>query len=348
MKIDQRLLVIAISVVLFSCRAESQPSFHNPVKQSGADPWNTYVNGYYYYTNTTASNITIWKTKNLADLANAEKKIVWTPPAGTAYSRNLWAPEIHYIQGKWYVYFAADDGDNHNHRLYVLENASPDPLQGSWTFKGKISTADDHWAIDGSVFETDGQLYMIWSGWQGTGNGEQDIYIAKMDTPWSLEGERVLISAPQYPWEKHGDLNNDPEISHLDVNEGPQILIHANDIFLVYSASACWTDTYALGLLRAKKGDNLLDPSSWKKDPDPVFKQSPTNGVYGTGHNSFFKSPDGREDWILYHANSNPGDGCGGKRAARMQPFTWNPDGSPNFGEPVSESTALPLPSGTK
>jgi hypothetical protein len=89
-----------------------------------------------------------------------------------------------------------------------------------------------------------------------------------------------------------------------------------------------------------------MDPASWKKSPQPVFTQSKENGVYAPGHNSFFKSPDGREDFILYHANSKPGLGCGRFRSPRAQRFSWKKDGTPDFGVPVKEGVELPAPSG--
>ena len=153
--------------LLLSLPAFSQHTFTNPLLPSGADPWSIHKDGYYYYTNTLGDRIDIWKTKNLADLKTAERKTIWTPPSGTVYSKEIWAPEIHFIQGKWFVYFAADDGKNDNHRLYVLENTSADPLTGEWIFKGKISDSNDKWAIDGSVFTHKDQLYMVWSGWEG-------------------------------------------------------------------------------------------------------------------------------------------------------------------------------------
>lgn len=325
----------------------AQQAFTNPLLPSGPDPWVTLHDGFYYYTNSTGRNVTIWKTKNMGDLKSAEKKVIWTPPQKGAYSKEIWAPEIHYFQGRWYVYFAADSGNNVNHRIYVLENASQDPLQGTWTLKGKLSTPEDRWAIDASVFENKGKLYAIWSGWKGDINGEQDIFIAKMKNPWTMEGSRTLISAPTYKWETIGDLNNPNDVNHVNVNEGPEILKHDGKLFLIYSASGCWTDYYALGMLTASVNADLLKASSWIKTDHPVFKQSPENHVYGTGHNSFFTSPDGKEDYILYHANSEPGQGCGSHRSPRAQKFTWNADGSPNFGEPVAAGVSLPLPSGT-
>ena len=335
---------ILASVLLTNGYAQPAKTFTNPLLPAGADPWCIYKNGYYYYTNTTGRNITLWKTTSIAALKTAEKKVVFNPPLTGPYSKELWAPEIHFLQGKWYIYFAADSGRNINHRLWVLENSSTDPLKGEWIMKGKLITPDDKWSIDGSLFEHKKQLYVIWSGWQGEANGSQDIYIAKMKNPWTVEGERSKLSTPELPWETHGDLSNKDDVPHVNVNEGPEVLVHNNKLFLIYSASGCWTDFYALGMLTASAASDPMQLSSWKKSPQPVFKQSKENGVYAPGHNSFFKSPDGKEDWILYHANASPGQGCGRFRSPRAQKFSWNKDGSPNFGVPVKEGVRLAVP----
>ncbi len=352
MKITKLFLLSAVlsATMLFGQSASMPPpaqpakSIVNPLLPVGPDPWVVYKDGFYYYMNTTITNLTVWKTRSLADIKSAKKKIVWTPPATGPYSHDLWAPEIHFLQGKWYIYFAADAGDNQTHRIYVIENSKPDPLQGTWEFKGKIADPADKWAIDASVFEDQGRIYMIWSGWEADENGTQSIYIARLNDPWTVESQRTRISTPEFPWEKVGDV--DPKIlpgnpPHIDVNEGPEILKHEDKIFLTYSASACWTDYYALGMLTAASGSDLLDATSWKKSSQPVFQQSPEAHAYATGHNSFFKSSDGR-DWILYHANSQPHQGCGWHRAPRAQPFTWKADGTPDFGKPVPARIPIP------
>lgn len=340
------LFVFAVLLVVsagFRYKVSHEPvpqSFNNPLLSSGADPWTIYKDGYYYYTHTTGNRLEIWKTKNLVNLKTAERKVIWRPPANTSYSKEIWAPELHFVNNKWYMYFAADDGSNDNHRMYVVENPSADPMQGDWEFKGKVADKTDKWAIDGTVFEYKKQLYMLWSGWEGDSNGQQNIYIAKMSDPWTISSERQLLSAPAYEWEKDGSYN-DP---HVRVNEGPQILMNKSRLFLIYSASGCWTDSYTLGMLTFKGEDNLLDAKAWVKSDKPVFAKSIENGVYAPGHNSFFKSVDGKEDWILYHANDKPGQGCGGFRSPRAQRFTWNKDGSPNFGVPVSKNEVLARP----
>ncbi len=189
---------------------------------------------------------------------------------------------------------------------------------------------------------------MIWSGWEGDTNGRQDIYIAKMKNPWTIDGERVRISSPVYEWERHGKLNDSLNPPNVYVNESPQILKNKRKVFLIYSASGCWTDEYSLGMLTLKGRRKLLDSSRWLKSPVPVFTKSTVNNVYAPGHNSFFKSPDKTEDWIIYHANSKPGQGCGRNRSPRAQKFTWNKDGSPYFGVPVIEDELLTVPSDKK
>jgi GH43 family beta-xylosidase len=321
-----------------------QKTFTNPLLSSGADPYSFYKDGFYYYTNTKGDRIDLWRTKDLADLKTAEHKTIYKPEEGTMHSKELWAPEIMFLQSKWYAYFAADDGNNNHHRLYVLENDNADPMQGNWMFQGKLADSSDKWAIDADIFNYKHQLYIAWSGWPDDINGEQDIYIARMKDPLSIESKRVRISKPQYDWETKGNLPDPSNPPHVDVNEGPQFLVHDGRLFIVYSASGCWTDAYALGLL-SFKGSDPLDSSSWHKSGKPVFKESVRNGVYAPGHNSFFKSPDGKEDWILYHANDKAGEGCGVYRSPRAQKFSWNKDGTPYFGEPVKTGVAIDIPS---
>jgi len=333
-----------------------RPTFTNPLfPRVGPDPWAIFHEGKYYYMHTMKDSIVLWVTEDITDVKNAPKKTIWIP-TDPSNSHNVWAPEIHNIDGKWYVYFAADDGNTDNHQLYVIENTNKDPFEGTFEMKGRIST-DEHnnWAIDGSVFTHKGDVYMVWSGWQTrrVDTETQCIYIAKMENPWTLGSERVLISKPELEWETHwkNESGWNPPYT-IYVNEGPQPLKSPNDkyIHIAYSASGVWTPYYALGLLTAGTEDDLLNPETWKKSSQPVFRQSPENGVYGTGHNSFFKSPDGTEDYILYHARDTEVDppGEGDRRTPRAQKFTWDENDYPVFGTPLPTSEVLAKPSGIK
>lgn len=333
-----------LSVSSGICQTQGNTAtFSNPLLQTGPDPWVIPKDGFYYYCHTTGRNITLWKTKNLAELSKTSGIVVWTPPATGNYSKELWAPELHFLEGKWYVYVAADDGKNDNHRVWVLENPDADPTTTNWTLKGQITDPTNRWAIDMSIFEINRQLYAIWSGWEGAENVSQNIYIARLKNPWTIDGTRTKISTPEYSWEKMGS-------GPLPVvNEGPQFLRQSDNsgkIFIVFSASGCWTDNYSLGLLEADANADLMLASSWKKASEPIFNGNPEGKAYAPGHNSFFKSPDGKEHWILYHANPEAGQGCGNKRSPRMQPFTWNADGTPNLGTPIALGKEISQPSG--
>jgi GH43 family beta-xylosidase len=315
-------------------------SFTNPLLSSGPDPWVIQKDTLYYYSNTLGNRISVYQTNKMSALSGSRITTVWTPPVSGPYSKEIWAPEIHFLQNKWYVYFAADDGSNLNHRIYAIECDDADPMTGTWTFKGKIAdTADDRWAIDASVFEYNAQMYMIWSGWPGSVNTEQDIYIARMKDPLTIEGARVKISSPTNDWEKAG--------APPAVNEGPEAIINpSGQLVLTFSASGCWTDNYALGFLLLKSGGDPLNPADWTKSATPIFQTVPGNGAYSPGHNGFFTSRDGKESWIIYHANALAGQGCGDTRSPRMQKYTWNADGTPNFGAPVKINEQLHKPGG--
>jgi GH43 family beta-xylosidase len=323
-------------------------TFTNPLLTSGPDPWVIQKDSLYYYTNTSGDRLKLWRTTAMSKLKNAFVQTIWIKPATGPNSQNIWAPELHYLDGKWYMYYTAgSSNDQSTQRIFVFENTSADPLSGSWTDKGKVADPSaDYFAIDATVFENNGKRYLIWSGRATASDITERLYIAQMSSPWTLSTSRSLISSPQYSWEMIG---SSPVSSLPQVNEGPEILKGpTGKIFLIYSAAGCWTDDYALGMLTLKDNGDPLNAADWVKNPNPVFVKRPEAGAYGPGHNAFFKSPDKTEDWIIYHANPLPGQQCGDTRSPRMQKFTWNVDGTPNFGVPVSINTPIPHPSGEK
>jgi len=333
-----KVLIQIVTIFLFTGRAAPSfgavETFTNPVVSNGADPWIIYREGYYYLTYTTGSNVQIHRATRLAGtngIGQAGVIATFYPPA--PFNQDIWAPELHFLRGKTYLYYAADDGNNADHRMFAAESDTTGP---TFTFvaKGKVyDPTTDRWAIDGTVLEaTNGSLYFIWSGWPGTQDGLQNLYIAPMSDPLTISGPRVLLATPDQPWESW-------------IEEGPEVLQRDGVVFVVYAANLSWTDNECLGMLVNRDG-NYLNPASWTKSSSPVFATvTTTNGsVYGPGHCGFTKSLDGTEDWIFYHAAKYSGTGW--NRNIRMQSFSWTTNGYPSFGQPVPAGMALPIPSG--
>ena len=337
------LLVVAHFLLVFATSVYGQApaaTFTNPLVRSrdAADPWMVYHEGYYYFTATLDANggIWVWKSRTLAGLDSGTKVKVHTPDSKQR-ARQIWAPELHFINGRWYLYYTASDGVDENHRLYVLESSGRDPL-GPYSFKARVYDAtNDGWAIDPTIFRAPGgRLYLLWVAHvPGNGNG---IRIAPMSNPWTVAGRSALITQAEYDWER----------VRYPINEGPVVLQCASSIFLIYSASDTGTPDYALGMLTHTGGD-VMDPKSWKKSPAPVFSRySGADGnVYGPGHNGFFKSPDGTEDWIIYHGKETSEYTYAG-RTTRAQRFGWRSDGTPEFGRPIPAGVGLKEPSADK
>lgn len=313
------------------------PTFTNPIVASGADPWVVRWEDHYYYCHARGRRILVTRAKELPDIGKGTEVAVWAAPDKGPYSKNVWAPELHRIGRRWYVYFAADDGENRNHRMYALESDADDP-QGAYRFRGKVAAATDRWAIDGTVGWLNGHPYFVWSGWEGTEDVRQDLYIAAMSDPLTVCGDRACISIPEHRWERLAPARA-AKGGPVGVNEGPEFLERNGTTHIIYSANGSWTDDYCLGQLTFA-GGNPLDKRAWRKKPDPVFAKTDT--VFGPGHASYVKSPGGKEDWIVYHTAKRAG--AGWNRDVRIQPFRWNPDHSPDFGRPVPAGDPVEFP----
>ena len=319
-------------LALMANAAAAVETFTNPIAKSGADPWMIQQSDDYFMVQAERGQISVARMTSPVDLGKSVFKTVWSPPVGQAYSKDVWAPEMHYLRGKWYIYVAAADGNNAHHRMYVLEGTSQNP-QDAFVFRGELKLPEDRWAIDGSAFTFSNRLFFIWSGWAGSSNVDQRIYIAELSDPMTVKGARVCLSVPEHDWEKR---DGPPSI-----NEAPQALQQDGRLFIIYSAAGSWADNYCLGQLTFTGGD-LLRAESWVKKSAPVFSR--TKDVSGPGHCCFVKSPDGTEDWIIYHAAKHAG--ARWDRNLRAQKFIWRADGSPDFGAPVSPGVPLAVPAG--
>lgn len=308
-------------------RAREILSGRVPLLDAGADPWvlrhrNDVL---YCHVNSTNDAVCVRRAASLPALAEEESVLAWRGPEGGRFSRELWAPELHPMEGGWVIYVAADDGDNAHHRMVALVRRHADPV-GPYEFHGPLALAPDRWAIDGTLLRhPERGWFYLWSGWEGSQNTAQHLYLCRMTDPLTPAGPRVLISSPVHDWEKLGcgGPDNLPEI-----NEGPQVLEKNGWVHVVYSAAGSWSDHYCLGLLSLPPGADPLDSSAWRKAPRPVFAS--TGDIKAPGHASFTTGSDGT-DWIVYHSARHPGSAW--DRQVRVQPFAW--EGSfPVFGAP--------------
>jgi len=314
---------------------ENERDLLQPLIEQRADPHiYRHTDGYYYFTASVPQydRIELRRAKTIEGLASAQTRTVWRKTPGGPCADLVWAPEIHYNGGDWYVYFAAAPSREprnklFQHRMYALRNTSANPLTGDWEFLGQVDTGIDTFCLDATTFSHKGQLYYLWAQKRDDIEGNSNLYIAPMKTPWQIGGEPVMLSKPEFAWECHG----------FRVNGGPAVLKKNGRIFVSYSASA--TDhNYAMGLLWADEDANLLDPASWTKSREPVLQTCFEHKIYGPGHNSFTVAEDGATVLLVYHARTYTeieGDPLWNPdRHTFVKPLRWRDDGMPDFGRP--------------
>lgn len=124
-------------------------------------------------------------------------------------------------------------------------------------------------SLDATVFEVNGSWYYIWAEKVGVGRQISNLYIARMKNGYTLDSVQVLLTTPDYDWERHG----------FWVNEGPAVIQKDGKVFMTYSASDTGVH-YCMGMMTADADADLLDPLSWKKSAirylHPVKKREST------------------------------------------------------------------------
>lgn len=333
------LVLAAVTVVAGSPvpRAGASPAvrYTNPIAERRADPHVfKHTDGFYYLTATVPEydRIVLRRATTIQGLASAQETVIWRKHSSGEMAAHIWAPEIHFINGKWYVYFAAGRSDDiWRIRMYVLETSSANPLAGGWTERGRITTPWDTFSLDASTFVHNGVRYLTWAQQEPGISTNSNVYLARMGSnPWTITGTVTRLVVPTLAWETRG----------FKVAEGPAVLQRNGKVFLTYSASA--TDAnYCLGLLSASASADLLNPASWTKSASPVFTSNDATGQYGPGHNSFTVSEDGGSDVMVYH-DRNYRDISGDplndpNRRTRVQKVYYKADGTPDFGIPVAD-----------
>ncbi|MFJ6984780.1 MULTISPECIES: family 43 glycosylhydrolase [unclassified Streptomyces] len=308
-------------------RVAAAGTFRNPLN-SGPDPFMTHWKGNYYLTTTQGGSIRMWRSPSLSTLLTAAPVTVWTD-TDASRNRNIWAPEFYRFGDRWYLYYTADDGVDEHHRLYVLESDRDDPA-GPYHFKAKLAApghADD-FAIDPGILQRDGRLYLAWAGLnQYQHNG---LNLAPMSNPWTVSGNQVALDAP----------GGCPE-----VREGPEFLYRNGRTWMTYSTCDTGKPDYQVWMMSLRDGADPLVPGNWTRHQGAVFSRADDRGVFGPGHHAFFRSPDGTEDWIVYHAKTTS-QLTYGNRTTRAQRIGWNADGSPALGRPLALGATQDLPSG--
>ncbi|KAI8716560.1 hypothetical protein NCS52_00950100 [Fusarium sp. LHS14.1] len=316
---------ISALVGLWSCLASG---FTNPIK-TGSDPHIAYHDGMYYLTSTTWTDVRITTASTIEGLKTAESHIIWSDRSNPARACNFWAPEMHKVRDRWYVYFSASLCNSDwgivlpSLKVYALEGGTENPLSADYKISDPVlppnynaGMLDAFSAVDGPE-SPDGA----------------SLWIAELLSPTTC-GNATMIAAPEFDWEQEDSA----------VLEGPYgIISPAGTIYVVFSADSCNTPAYKLGVMKCTAGADPLDPESWIKSPKPIFQTM--NGLYGPAHNAFFKSPDGTEDWQVFHANLNANDGCGSTRKTFIQPVNWKDD-QIDLGEPLPVGVEIKAPSG--
>ena len=307
----------------------NQLDYPEPLVEQRADPYiYKHSDGYYYFTGSYPEydRIVLRRAKTIKGLKDAKEVIIWEKYDNGEMSKHIWAPELHYIDGKWYIHFAAGrEDDIWAIRPYVLECEADNPLQAEWVEKGEVNIEFESFSLDATTFKHQGKRYLIWAQ-KVNNNTISNLYIAEMENPWTIK-EQKLLSKPEYDWEVIG----------FDVNEGPAVIKRNGRIFVAYSASETGHN-YCMGLLSADEDSQLLDKDSWHKKTEPVMQTSTETSLYGPGHNSFTKSEDGVTDLLVYHARpykeieGNPL--YDPNRHGRIQELFWKENGEPYFGYP--------------
>ncbi len=307
----------------------------NPLVRQRADAQVfLHTDGYYYMTGSVPEydRLVLRRSRTLAGLSTANERVLWRHEKTGPMSGFLWAPELHLIDGRWIMYFAAGPSgggeDVFRIRTFAVVCDGPDAMIGTWTVLGQLTTPWDSFTLDSTSFVHRGTRYLAWAQREPGIETNSNLYLAPLATPLTLAAKPARLAVPTLDWEIRG----------FKVAEAPALLARNGKLFMTYSASA--TDArYCMGMLTARDDADIMDPAAWTKSPQPVFKSSPAHKVFGPGHNSFTVDERGR-DILVYHARDYEaikGDPLfDPNRHTRVQRFTYKPDGTPDFGEPVA------------
>lgn len=291
----------------------TNPIIRNNEKGNTADPYVIRYQGNYYHCYSNEDGVYIAQSQTLWDIGKGETAQAYNSGAPGALSQ-WYAPELHRIDHKWYIYASPHYGNNH-HAMSVLERDDDSPM-GEYKLIGAVQGLENEWSIDGTILIYQNAYYFVWTSCR-------EMYISQMAGPCAITGERMVLTRPEYPFETR--VNR--------INEGPAVLYKGNKIHVVYSANDSQSDDYCLGLMTFEVGGDILDVNNWVKTPHAVFERQA--GIFGPGHCSFTTVTEngGEVDYIVYHANLESGSGWNGRNVF-VQPIDWDENDMPIFGKP--------------
>jgi len=324
-----------------------QTQYENPFIEQRADPCICKGDdGYYYFTASYPmlggsdkdgyDKVVLRRAKTIEGLQDAEEITIWDCDDEAGQYRYIWAPEIHCIDGEFYVFYTASvDSSVWSIRPHVLKctNTADIMNPSSWKSVGRVlpvagdGTAFTAFSLDMTIFENQGRYYIMWA----QTDGFSSLWIAEVDKdePWKCISEAVKVSVPEFSWERVNE----------NVNEGPSVIKNNGMIYVAFSAAATGPE-YCVGLLSIPEDADLLVKDNWYKQPFPVLTSSDVPGEYGPGHNSFTVDEDGNAIFV-YHARGQEcyDDQCGSWatgdplydpcRDARIKRVHWAIDGAP-------------------
>lgn len=336
MPLSRRLFLAGATALTASpALAKARPRILNPLVRQRADAQVfRHTDGWYYMTASVPEydRLVLRRSRTLAGLSTAREAVLWRHEASGPRSGFIWAPELHLIDGRWIMYFAAGPSgggeDVFRIRTYAVVCDGADPMTGRWGMLGQLETPWDSFNLDATSFVHRGTRYLAWAQREPGIETNSNLYLAPLATPLTLAAKPTRLSVPTLPWEVQG----------FKVNEAPALLHRNGRLFLTYSASA--TDArYCLGMLTARDDADVMDPAAWTKSSVRVMRTDPARRIFGPGHNSFTADERGR-DMLVFHARNYEkitGDPLfDPNRHTRIQPLRYAADGAPVFMPPAA------------